>query len=147
ASAGMPSNRNSASCRARATATATKRAKLRTPRNRPRLGRATSDSPSRVKRDDAAAQVAVPDPAETGRRDHRDQFRLARKVTNAFDQIAIGGAIAGDELAEQRHPVKAVEIVERLERRRDFRGEFETEKMPTWFEHTPRLGERGLDPG
>ncbi len=92
-------------------------------------------------------QIAVSDLLEPGRRDHFGELALARKAADAFDEIGIGVAVAGDDLPEQRHDMKAVEIVERLQQRRHFGGEFEAHEPSARLQHPPRLGERRLDMG
>ena len=50
--------------------------------------------------------------AEAGRFDHRLELFLAGKGADAFDQIAIGLAIAGDDLADRRDGGKGIGIID-----------------------------------
>jgi len=83
-----------------------------------------------MQRGDAAGQIAELDPLEPGRRNQLRQFALRRKSPDALDEIGIGVAVAGDDLAEPRQELKAVEIVEGLQERCYRRGEFEAQKPP-----------------
>ena len=49
--------------------------------------------------------------------DHLGELALPREAPDALYEIGIGVAIAGDDLAEQRHDLEAVEVVERLQER------------------------------
>src|SRR5271155_1053277 len=104
---------------------AASRARLRRLRNSPNLGCAASKAPSRVKRSDAPCQVAVSDLLQPGARDHLGKLALARKTADAFDEIRIGVAVAGHDPTEQRHDMKAVEVVKRLQCRHYLRRKFE----------------------
>src|SRR3982074_1203715 len=72
------------------------------------------EPPGRVQRGDAAGQIAKLDPVEPGGGDQLRQFALCRKAADAFDEIGVGVAIAGDDLAEPGQELEAVEVVERL---------------------------------
>src|SRR5947207_3422189 len=83
-----------------------------------------SEPPGGMQRGDAAGQIAELDPLEPGRRNQLRQFALRRKSPDALDEIGIGVAVAGDDLAEPRQELKAVELVEGLQERGYPRGEF-----------------------
>src|SRR6516162_5534815 len=137
AAAGTASNGKSASCRAR----------LRALRNNPNPGRRLSETPSRMERSHTPREVAKPHLIEARSPDHFAKLALPRKTPNAFHEVAIGLRFSGDDAPEQRHDPEAVEIVKRLEERRNFRGELETQKPAAGFEHAPRFGECVIDPG
>src|SRR5436190_12294668 len=86
------------------------------------------EPPGRVQRGDAAGQIAKLDPVEPGGGDQLRQFALRRKAADAFNEVGVGVAIAGDDLAEPGQELKAVEVVERLQERCYRRGEFEAQK-------------------
>src|SRR5712671_7463431 len=94
-----------------------------------------SEPPSRVQRRDATGQIAELDPVEPGGGDQLRQLALRRKAADALDEVVVGVAIAGDDLAEQRQHLKAVEIVERLQQWRDRRGELEAQKQSDGIQH------------
>src|SRR5271169_3719447 len=144
---GTPANGNRASWRAKISPMAARRAILRRLRSSPKPGRRASEAPGRVERSDAPREIAVSDLFEPGAGDHFGQLALARETANALDQIGISLAVAGDDLPEQGHDMKAVEIVEQLQRRPYPGGEFETNEAAAWLQYALRLGERGLDAG
>src|SRR5438270_8351635 len=140
----MPATRssgNSASWRASTRAIRTRRARLRPLRRSPNTSIVRSEPPGRMQRRDAARQIAEPGAAEPGGLDQFRQSALRRKAADALDEVGVGVAIAGDDLAEQRQYPEAVEIVERLQQRRHRRGEFETEKPSARSQDAARLGE------
>src|SRR5271167_102485 len=112
---------------------AARRAILRRPRNSPKRERRASEAPGRVKRSDAPRQITVSDLFEPGVGDHFGQLALAWEPADALDQIGVGLAVAGDDLPEQRHDMKTVEVVERLQQRPYPGGEFETHEAATWL--------------
>jgi len=100
-----------------------------------------------MERSDAPREVTKPHLIEPRASDHLAKLALSREPPNAFHQIGVGLPISGNDPTEQRHEMKAVQIVQRLEKRRDFGGELETQKTTTGFERTTRLGQRHIDPG
>src|SRR6516164_1148194 len=145
--AGMSASGNNASCRARITQILTRRAKLRRLRRGPNLGRSGSEAPSRMERSDAPRQIAKLDLVESGLGDHLGEVTLPREAPDAFDEIGIGVTVTGDDLAEQRNDLKAVEVVKWLKEGGNLGGEFQAKKMPTRLQHTFRLGEREIETG
>src|SRR6516164_6398149 len=123
------------------------RARLRALCSNPNSGRNVSETPSRMERSDAPREVAKPHLIEPPARDHLAQLALPRETPNAFYEIGVGLPIAGDDSTEQRHDMKAVQIVKWLEERCDFGGEFETKKATAGLQRTTRLGKRRIDPG
>ena len=63
-------------------------------RTRLRNPQEVSDPPSRMKRGDAAGQVAVSRPLEARGRDHRADLSLRRKAADALDQIGVGVTVS-----------------------------------------------------
>src|SRR5215831_2253459 len=123
------------------------RSRLRILRKNPNPERGGSEAPSRMERSDAPRQVAVFDLVETGTTDHFGQLALPRETRDTLDEIGISIAIARDDLAEQRHQLKAVEVVERLQKWCDFGRELQAEKPPARPQNSACLGERHIDPG
>jgi hypothetical protein len=78
-----------------------------------------------VERSDAPRQVPELDLFEPGLGNHRGELALRRKAANTLDEVSIGVSITGHDLPEQRHDLKAVEIVERLKEWGYFGCEFE----------------------
>src|SRR5262252_673042 len=147
AAAGSDASGNSASCRARIRQIRISRPKLRILRQGPNRGRSESKTPGRMERSDPPRQVAKPDSFEPGSVDHLRELALPRKAPDTFDEINVGVALAGHDLAKQRHKLEAVNIVERLQERIDFRSEFEAEEAPAGLQHAARLGKRHIDTG
>src|ERR1051326_7774227 len=83
----------------------------------------------------AAGQIAALDPFEPGGGDQLRQFALTGKSPNALDEIGVGVAVPGHDLAQQRQDLKAVEVVERLQERCHRRGEFEAQKPPARLQY------------
>src|SRR5579875_3329791 len=146
ASAVTWSSGNSASWRASVIPMRHKRSRLRPARSGPASGRNASKTPGRMERSDAPQQIAEFDPLKPGFGDHRGERALPRKAPDALHEIAIRLALAGHDLAHQRHHSETVEIVERLQRRDHGGGEFEGEKAASGLQDAPRLGERRRDP-
>src|SRR5438477_8836461 len=105
------------------------------------------EPPGRVQRGDAAGQIAKLDPVEPGGGNQFRQLALRRKAADAFDEVGVGVAIAGDDLAEPGQKLKAVEVVKRLQERRHRRGEFEAQKTPARLQNAARFGQGPLDAG
>src|SRR6266851_4531314 len=100
--AGTASNGNRASCRASVTPIRISRARLRAFRRSPNPGRMASKVPGRMERSDASREVAKPHLIEPRARDHVGKFALSRETADAFCEIDIGLAIAGDDPAKPR---------------------------------------------
>src|SRR5215469_4538868 len=147
ATRGTLSNGKSASCRASVTTMLISRARLRPRRRNPKRGRKASETPSRMERSDAPCEVAKPDPIETRLSDHSGQLALPGEAPNAFDEVSVSLAIPRYDRPEQRHEPEAVEIVQRLQKRRDFGHELETHEAATGTEYAACLGERCIDLG
>src|SRR5215471_13603051 len=143
--AGTSANGKKASCRASVRQILIRRAQLRMLRRIPNLGRSRSEAPSRMERSHTPCQVAESYPVEPGPLDHLGEFALPWEAPDAFHEIDIGVAITGDDLAEQRHDLKAVKIIERLQQRGDLGREFETEEPSARPQHAAGLGERRID--
>ena len=99
-----------------------------------------------MERSDAPRQIAKLDLVEPGAGDHLGELALPRETPDAFDQIGVGVTITGDDLAEQRHDLETVKVIERLKERSNLRREFQTHKASARFEHAARLGESRIDP-
>src|SRR3546814_18213132 len=70
--------------------------------SRPARNGMASDPPGRMQGRDAAAQVAILHLGESRCRDTAGERLLVGEAADAFDEIAIGVAVAGDDRAERR---------------------------------------------
>ena len=55
------------------------------------------------------------DPGEAGILDHRGEARLVGEAADRFDQIAIGLAVADDDMADRRDDLEGEQVVEAVE--------------------------------
>ena len=70
---------------------------------------------------------------------------LARKRADAFDQVAIGRAIAGHDLADGRDGRQGVDVVQRLEPRQIGARKFEATEPAARLQHPVGFRKRALD--
>src|SRR5438874_2253252 len=124
------------------------RARMRAIRNsRPNLVRVrnTSQLPARMHRGNTAREIAVFHLAETLARNRGGKPALSRKASDAFCEIAIGGAVPRHHFTQSRKDGEGIEIVQHIQPRELHFGEFETEKSPARFQHAIRFGEHAIE--
>src|SRR6185437_1243068 len=96
---------------------------------------------------DAAGEVAVLGALEPGRRDALDQLVLRREAADAFDEVLVGIAVAGDQRADPRQDAEGIDIIEARQGGQDDPAELQAEEPPARLEDAARLGEGGVDVG
>jgi hypothetical protein len=107
--------------------------------------RQPSNSPAPMDRDDPARKVAGLGARKARFGDHLGELFLAREGANAFDEIAVGRAIAGHDLSHRRDRGHRIGIIKRIEPRHIDMGEFEALKLAARFQDSESLGERPVD--
>src|SRR5262245_66025084 len=76
-----------------------------------------SKLPARMQCSDAAGIVAPVHPLEARRLHHPCEIRLVRELSNRFDEIGIGFARAGDDLADAGNGIERPGLVDPVEKR------------------------------
>src|SRR6266850_5494941 len=104
---------------------------------------AMSDLVPAVQRDDAAAQIVVPDLGITGGPQHLEQGFLVGMHAYGLRQVAIAGFVARHESPQQRQHVERIGVVQRLEARCDRARKFEYQQLATGLQHPQHRVEGG----
>src|SRR5262245_5925314 len=74
-----------------------------------------SQPPGGMDRGNPAAQIAVPHPLEARILDQMHEVFLIGEAADALDEIAVGGAVAGDEPAESGYGIEGIGVIEPVE--------------------------------
>src|SRR5262249_15015155 len=93
---------------------------------------------------DAAREVAIAHALETGGAHQAGELLLRREPADAFDEIAIGVAVACHGVADPGHDLERVTLVELADERHRNAAELHAEKAPARPEDSMHLGERAL---
>src|ERR1044072_8184747 len=102
--------------------------------------------PTGMQRDDSAGEALERHAAEARAADHLGEFLGLGKLTDRFDEIAIGLGIASHRAADLRNHVERIEIVEPVEARHVDRRKLQAEEMPAELQHAMDLTKRRFDP-
>src|ERR1041384_8537490 len=89
-----------------------------------------SQPPGGLRRPHAAREALERHAAEARAADHLGEFLGLGKLTDRFDEIAIGLGIASHRAADLRNHVERIEIVEPVEARQVDRRKLQAEEMP-----------------
>ena len=82
---------------------------------------------------------------EAGILDHGGEARLVGEAADRFDQIAIGLAVADNQVADRRDHLEREEVVDAVEPGHVAGGEFQAHEAPAGLQHAEGLLERLLD--
>src|SRR5262245_32067835 len=108
---------------------------------------ASSQPPGGMDRGNPATQIAVPNPLEARILDQMHEVFLIGEAADALDEIAVGGAVAGDEPAESGYGIKGIGVIEPVEQGHLDGGKFEAEEAAAGLQHAERFLERRLEMG
>src|SRR5262245_29364845 len=108
---------------------------------------ALSQPPGGMDRGNPAAQIAVPRPLEARILDPMHEVFLIGEATDALDEIAVGGAVAGDEPAESGYGIEGIGVIEPVEQGQLDGGKLKTEEAPAGLQHAKGFLERSLKMG
>src|SRR5438105_10889042 len=97
-------------------------------------------------RNDAGGEIEYVHLVQAGRLKHRGERVLVGMHANRFGEVAIGGAIADDALAQPWQHAERVKVIGGLERRPDL-GKLEHHEAPAGTQHARHFRERGLFAG
>src|SRR6185503_11764494 len=96
-----------------------------------------------VHRNDPGGEIEHFDAVEPRRAHHRGERRLVGMHADRFREVAIGGSVARNALAEPRQDLEGVKVIRRHERLPHLR-ELEHHQPAAGLQHAPHLGERRI---
>jgi len=96
---------------------------------------------------DAAGEIGPADLVEPRLAHHLGEAGLIGKPADAFHQVLIGLAVAGDPLADLRDHLERIGVIGGAQRLGHGPREFQAQEPPAGFQHAPGLAQGGGDVG